>query len=191
MWGCTWLWKALHKIHDFLISDNSFFSHNLLRPNLSEVLSMFRLWSKYLVRTKSDWKNQGSSSKWGITMETNQLCLHCLLWPFLFCHRLFRRSGSTMLHSLELSAMCSSTVFNTIDRLSCLVLVLENLVAVGALAQIQYHHCRFKFPSGHQFLWFLAWFYQCIKKTDRTSPRVISKMRLLVYITPIITPGGY
>lgn len=162
MWGCTWMWKALHKIHDFLISDNSFFSHNLLRPNHCEVLSMFRLWSKYLVRTKSDWKNQGSSSKWGITMETNQLCLNCLLWPFLFCHRLFRRSGSTMLHSLELSAMCSSTVFNTIDRLSCLVLILENLVAVGALAQIQYHHCRSKFPSGHQFLWFLAWFYQCI-----------------------------
>lgn len=24
-------------------------------------------------------------------METNQLCLNCLLWPFLFCHRLFRR----------------------------------------------------------------------------------------------------
>lgn len=92
---------------------------------------------KYPVRTKSDWKKQGSSSKWGITMEMNQLCLNCLPWPFLFCHRLFRRNGSTMLHSLELSAMCSSTVLNTIDRLSCFVLILENLVAVGALAQIQ------------------------------------------------------
>lgn len=72
-------------------------------------------------------------------METNRLSLNCLLWPFLFCHCRLRRSGNTMLHSLELSAMCSSTVLNTIDRLSCLVLVLENLVAVGALAQIQYH----------------------------------------------------
>lgn len=145
---------------------------------------MFRLWLKYLVRTKSNWKNQGSSSKWGITMETNQLCLNCLLWPFLFCHRLFRRNGSTMIHSPELSAMCSSTVLNTIDRLSCLVLVLENLVAAGALAPTQHYHCHNKCSSGHQFLWFLAWFVQCIDKiTDRTSPGVISKVRCLLSCT--------
>lgn len=57
-----------------------------------------------------------------------------LLWPFLSCHCLFWRSWSTMLRSLELSATCSFAVLDTIVRLSCLVHVLENLMAGGALA---------------------------------------------------------
>lgn len=83
-----------------------------------------------MVPTKSDCKNQGSLSKGRVAMETNRLGLNCLLWPFLFCHCLFRRNDSTMLRSLELSATSSSTVLNTIDSLSCLVLTLENAVAV-------------------------------------------------------------
>lgn len=32
----------------------------------------------------------GAALQRGVAVETKRLCLHCLLWPFLFCRRAFR-----------------------------------------------------------------------------------------------------
>lgn len=101
-------------------------------------------------------------------METNRLSLNCLLWPFLVCHCLFRRSSSTMLHSLELSGMCSSTVLNTIDRLPCLVLFLESNVTVGVWAPKQYCCCHKKSSFRYRFSPKMAFFIN-FKANDLTK----------------------
>lgn len=70
-------------------------------------------------------------------METNQLCLNCLLWPFSSVIVSSDESSGTMPHSLELSAVCSSAVLITIaGRRLCLLLIPGKAhVAVGALAK--------------------------------------------------------
>lgn len=69
-------------------------------------------------------------------METNQLCLNCLLWPFSSVIVSSDESGSTMLHSLELSAVCSSTVLVTIaGKLLCSLLILGKPCGCGSYGE--------------------------------------------------------
>lgn len=69
-------------------------------------------------------------------METIQLCLNCLLWPFSSVIVSSDESGSTMLHSLELSAVPSSAVLVTIaGRLLCSLLIPGKPCGCGSFAE--------------------------------------------------------
>lgn len=58
----------------------------------------------------------GAALQSDVAVETKQLSLNCLLWPFLFCC-VFRWSCNTKPRSLELSATRSSAVDSTMDTL--------------------------------------------------------------------------
>lgn len=125
IWSCILGVSGLTQVYQHLISDNSLLFLISWWDLITVRSCLYLDFGKgNLVRTKSDGKIQGSSTKWGIAMETNQLCLNCLLWPFSSVIVSSDESGSTMLHSLELSAVCSATVLVTIaGRLLCSLLI--------------------------------------------------------------------
>lgn len=104
IWVCRDFW-GLSQVYPHLFSANSLLFLISPRDLITMRSCLFLdLGKGNLVRTKWDGKIQGSSSKWGIAMETNRLGLNWLLWPFSSVIVSSDESGSTMPRSLELSA---------------------------------------------------------------------------------------
>lgn len=92
IWLCALGARSLTQVYQHLISGNSLLflisQWDLITARSCLYLGLGK---GDLVRTKSDGKIQGSSTKWGIAMETIQLLSKLSTMAFLFCHRLFRR----------------------------------------------------------------------------------------------------
>lgn len=132
------------------------------------------------------WRQTGGTStalQRGVAVETKRLCLHCLLWPFLFCRRVFRWSCSTKRRSLELSATRSSAVERTMDALLLRLLLRLLPLRSGKLCPLQPEprrplfldenlpKCKLKVlqHAGHNAASFSDAFLCCQKATFHTS----------------------